>query len=154
MAALFFSIWPYRLIRWGLGLLFVYAAIGKLTDPQTFSEVIGAFGLLPEILLYPSAVVLPLLEIVAGVGLLLDIRGSLTAYMGLLLVFSMVIGYGIWLGLDIDCGCFGPNDPFAKYLGSRGALCRNLVLIAFCVYLYAWRRVCSVLPISVTKLFK
>lgn len=149
-----FSIWMYRLIRFGLGSLFVYAAAGKLFDPQTFSEVIGDFGILPEILLHPLAVMLPLLEIAVGVGLLLDIRGSLTAMIGLLLTFSIVIVYGIWMGLDIDCGCFGPNDPFARPLGLRGALYRDLLLIVFCVYLYVWRRARSVLPVSLIELFK
>lgn len=151
---LFFSIWPYRIIRWGLGLLFVYAAAGKFTDPQEFSEVIGAFGLLPETLLHPAAVVLPFLEVVAGVGLLLDIRGSLAVYAGLLSVFGMVVGYGIRLGLDIDCGCFGPNDPFSEVLGLRGTLYRILLLLGFCAYLHIWRRACSFTPIGMTDFFK
>jgi len=135
-------------------LLFVYSAVSKLTDPKGFSEVIGAFGLLPEILLHPAAVVLPLLEFIVGVGLLLDVRGSLTIYAGLLLVFGFVIGYGIWLGLDTDCGCFGPNDPFANWLGLHGALYRILLLFCFCVYLFICRRTCPVLPISLTQYFK
>ncbi len=150
---LFASIWPYRFIRWGLGLLFVYAAVTKLSDLQGFAEIIGAFGLIPEVLLHPAAVSIPVVEILTGVGLLLDIRGSLTALVGLLLLFSGVLGYGIWLGLEVDCGCFGPDDPLTEWLGLRGALYRDLVLIAFCGYLYAWRGAHSIAPVSFAEFF-
>ena len=34
-------------------------------------------------------------------------RGSLILLTGLLSLFAAVLGYGIWLGLEIECGCFG-----------------------------------------------
>ena len=41
----------------------------------------------------------------------------------LLILFIAVLGYGIWLGLDIDCGCFGPGDPeHDAFSGLRTAL--------------------------------
>jgi hypothetical protein len=125
--------------------------VTKLSDLQGFAEIIGAFGLIPEALLYPAAAGFSAVEILAGVGLLLDIRGSLTALVILLLLFSGVLGYGIWLGLEVDCGCFGADDPLTELLGLRGALYRDLVLIAFCGYLYAWRSVHSFLPVSFTE---
>jgi hypothetical protein len=45
------------------------------------------------------------------------------------------------LGLDIDCGCFGPEDPESRaYGGLRTALYRDLAMAAGVAYLYWWRR--------------
>jgi hypothetical protein len=77
-----------------------------------------------------------LLEVIAGIGLLFDIRGSLALITGLLVLFMVVLGYGIWMGLDVDCGCFGPEDPEAEaFHGLRLSLFRDLVMMAG-VFLY------------------
>jgi hypothetical protein len=83
------------------------------------------------------AIGLPVLEILAAIGLLFDVRGSLATITGLLILFLAVLGYGVWLGLDIDCGCFGQGDPEVE--GLRPALYRDLVMLAGVAYLYLWR---------------
>jgi rhodanese-related sulfurtransferase len=51
-----------------------------------------------------------------------------------------ILGYGIWMGLDVDCGCFGPEDPESRaYHGLRSALYRDFMMLAGVLYLYAWR---------------
>ena len=45
----------------------------------------------------------------------------------LTLMFLLVLGYGIHAGLDIDCGCFGVNDPAGSALSSlRTSFIRNI----------------------------
>jgi hypothetical protein len=74
------------------------------------------------------------------VGLVFDVRGSLGLVTGLLVFFMAVVSYGLWMGLDIDCGCFGPGDIEGEaYSGLRPALYRNLLLTVGIVYLYTWR---------------
>jgi uncharacterized membrane protein YphA (DoxX/SURF4 family) len=134
------SDWTYRLTRWVIGIVFLYAGATKLMAPQSFAILIDAYGLVPESLLKPLAVGLPLCEIGAGIGLILDKRGSLTAIVGLLVLFLTVLGYGIWMGLDVDCGCFGSGDPEAKaFHGLRTAFYRDLIMITGALYLYWWR---------------
>ena len=88
----------------------------------------------------PIALFLPALEIIAAVGLIFNIRGSLAVVTGLLTLFILILGYGIWLGLDIDCGCFGPQDPeWRAYNGLRPALYRDLAMMASIFFLYFWR---------------
>jgi len=88
----------------------------------------------------PIALFLPALEIIAAVGLIFNIRGSLAVVTGLLTLFILILGYGIWLGLDIDCGCFGPEDPESRaYSGLHSALYRDLVMMAAVFFLYFWR---------------
>ncbi len=85
-----------------------------------------------------------------GIGLLFDIRGSLALITGLLVLFMVVLGYGIWMGLDVDCGCFGPEDPEAEaFHGLRLSLFRDLVMMAGVIFIYGWRRYRAIRPADV-----
>jgi hypothetical protein len=96
------------------------------------------------------AIGLPLLEVIAGFGLLFDIRGSLAVITGLLVLFMVVLGYGIWMGLDVDCGCFGPEDPEAEaFHGLRLSLFRDMVMLAGVIFMYGWRRYRAIRPTGV-----
>jgi hypothetical protein len=146
--------WAYRLSRWILGIVFLYSGGAKLIDPQSFAVIIEAFGLVPEILIDPVALGLPFLEILVAFGLILDIRGSLAVTTVLMALFIAILGYAIHMGLDIDCGCFGPDDPEAEaFHGLRLALCRDGVLMMGIIYVYIWRWKNSVNPIEVRRAF-
>ena len=133
----------------------MWSGIAKLMDPKSFAVIIEAFGLIPESLVMPAAVFLPALEVIAALGLIVDIEGSLATVSGLLILFMAILGYGIWMGLDLDCGCFGPNDPEAKaYHGLRPALYRDIVMMAGVLYLYFWRFSRSFRPVRLQVLFK
>jgi uncharacterized membrane protein YphA (DoxX/SURF4 family) len=133
--------WLYRLCRWTLGGIFIYAGGTKLFEPEVFAVLIDAYGIVPEGLLVPVAIGLPFLEVTAGFGLLCNIRGSLALITGLLVLFMVVLGYGIWMGLDVDCGCFAPEDPEAEaFHGLRLSLFRDLVMMAGVIFIYGWRR--------------
>ena len=135
------------MLRWGLGSVFIYSGVSKLMAPQTFSVLIEAYGLLPEVLLMPAALILATVELIAGLGLLADIRGSLGAIAGMLVLFVAILGYGIGMGLDVDCGCFGPDDPEAEaFHGLRTALYRDLFMLAAVGFLYSWRRIRNIRP--------
>ena len=142
--------WIYRLCRWVLGVIFIYAGGTKLLEPEIFAVLIDAYGIVPGGLLMPVAVGLPLLEVIAGIGLLFDIHGSLALMTGLLVLFMVVLGYGIWMGLDVDCGCFGPEDPEAEaFHGLRLSLFRDLVMMAGVIFIYGWRRYRAIRPAGV-----
>jgi hypothetical protein len=141
LSQVLFSIWSYRAVRLCLGILFIWAAVLKFTDLETFAKTIAAFGLVPKPLVGWAALSLPTLEIIAAFGLILDIRGSLALIAGLLVIFSLVLAYGMWLGLDIDCGCYGPGDPEGEAFASmRSSFFRDLAMLAGVFYLYWWRR--------------
>ena len=142
--------WIYKLIRWILGGVFIYAGGTKLMAPRIFAVLIEAYGIVPDSLLMPVAIGLPFMEVVAGFGLLFDIRGSLAVISGLLVLFMVILGYGIWMGLDVDCGCFGPEDPEAEaFHGLRLSLFRDLVMTAGVIFIYGWRRYRSIRPVGV-----
>ena len=142
--------WIYKLTRWILGAVFIYAGSTKLMEPRTFSVLIEAYGIVPESLLLPVTICLPLLEVIAGIGLLFDIRGSLALITGLLGLFMALLGYGIWMGLDVDCGCFGPEDPEAEaFHGLRLSLFRDLIMMAGAIFIYGYRRYRAIRPVGV-----
>ncbi|RJQ43574.1 MAG: DoxX family membrane protein [Anaerolineaceae bacterium] len=134
------SLWLYRLVRWCLAGLFVWAGAMKLADPPAFAVIISDFGLVPDWSVMPLAIALPVLEVAAALGLVVDLRGSLAVISFLLAMFIAILGYAIWLGLDIDCGCFGPEDPEARaYSSLRTSLYRDLAMAAGVFFLYWWR---------------
>lgn len=140
----------YRLCRWTLGGIFIYAGGSKLLEPKIFAYLVEAYGFVPEVLLIPVAIGLPILEVISGFGLLFDIRGSLGLITGLLVIFMLVLSYAIWLGLDVDCGCFGPEDPETEaFHGLRLSLFRDLVMMAGVIFIYGWRRYQAIRPTRV-----
>jgi uncharacterized membrane protein len=131
---------PYQAIKWILAFVFLYSGLAKLMDPKAFAVIINAYGLIPEVLAMPAALLLTLLEIITAVGLIGNIRGSLETTTGLLILFMAILGYGIHMGLDIDCGCFGPNDPEHRGFKSlKPAFYRDMAMMMGIIYMYGWR---------------
>ncbi|MBW1841865.1 MAG: DoxX family membrane protein, partial [Deltaproteobacteria bacterium] len=123
------SVWSYRTVRIILGTVFIGSGTAKLLNPLPFTVIIEAFGMIPESWITPVTVIIPALEVIGGIGLLLDIYGSLALITTMLALFMLILIYGIWMGLDIDCGCFGPGDPEAEaFHGLRPALYRDIVM--------------------------
>lgn len=116
--------------RWLLAAVFFAASIPKILSPVTFAGVIGAYGLVPEMFLFPVAIVICWGEFITAIGLLLNRRWALLSTLAFMVIFMVVLSYGIYLGLDIDCGCFGPEDPeHIAFSGLRMALGRDLLLM-------------------------
>jgi len=132
------SVWTYRLVRFVLGGIFIWAGITKLIAPWNFAGLISQYGLVPDEFLVPTALGLPALELVAGFGLLLDVRVSLEVISGLLLLFIAVLWFGILKNLDVDCGCFSLAEK-AEHATLRTAMYRDLVLGVQILYLFWWR---------------
>lgn len=128
-------------LRCVLGGIFAYSGVVKLMDPERFTVIIAGFGLLPEALIRPAAILLPLLELLSGIGLIFAVRGCLSAIALMLVMFMAVLAWGIHLGLDIDCGCFGPEDPEQAYKGLKTALVRDgaMMLAVLAVYWQNWK---------------
>jgi uncharacterized membrane protein YphA (DoxX/SURF4 family) len=135
---LFRSPWPYRVVRVCLGAIFVWAGAAKIVDPRAFARVISGYGLVPESLLVPVAIGLPVLELVAGMGLVFDVRHSLKLVCALVVLFLVVLGYGILNQMDVDCGCFSGEELDAQR-SLRTAFLRDLGLMAAVGYLFWWR---------------
>jgi hypothetical protein len=134
-------LWADRLARWSISLIFLYAAIPKLLDVQGFAKTIEAYAILPGVLIFPTAIILPITEIVLAVGLLFNSWICKMGSAALLLMFIALLSYSIWVGLDIDCGCFGPTDPeYSAFHGLREALRRDILMLLPVVYSFWYHR--------------
>jgi uncharacterized membrane protein YphA (DoxX/SURF4 family) len=144
MGHFFENLWVYRGLRLLVAGVFLWSGTLKLMDSSAFAVVIDAFGILPEGFSGMVAVILPVVEVAAALALIFDVRGALEALSGLMLLFMGILGYGIFLGLDIDCGCFGPEDPeFRAFSGLRAALYRDVGICALMALVFVSRRLCQ-----------
>jgi uncharacterized membrane protein YphA (DoxX/SURF4 family) len=132
------SRWPYLLVRVALAAIFIYAGSLKLMAPKAFARTISHYGLVPEPFLPVVAIGLPTIEVLAGIALILDLRPGLYTVSGLLIFFVAVLGYGVLNDMDIDCGCFGPEE-LAEHNGLLHAFYRDLTLIGAVAFLH-WSR--------------
>lgn len=122
--------WLDRLSRWLIAAVFLFAAIPKLLDLKAFAEIVNAYAILPGYLVFPAAIAIPVVEVVLAGGLIIGRWQSTLGSLLLLLFFILLLAYSIHVGLDIDCGCFGPEDPeYSAFHGLRSALWRDLAML-------------------------
>lgn len=142
MLKLFSSKTLYLVLRIILGGLFVYAGVTKLSDTAAFAQAIDGYGLVTWRMANLIAKTLPILEVASGLGLIFDVRGALGMIVVQLLGFMGVLAYGIHMGLDVDCGCFGPSDSGGESGGLWPTLIRDMLMFAACLLIY-WQRRCA-----------
>lgn len=128
----------YVVVRVGLAILFIYAGTIKLWDPKAFARIISHYGLVPEPLLPVVAIGLPVAEVLFGLALLFNLGAGLYGISGLVLLFVCVLGYGVHNDMNIDCGCFGPEELAAKNSLAH-AFYRDLVFAGVVAFLF-WSR--------------
>ncbi len=123
--------WFCLAIRFYLGGLFVYASWHKIIYPELFAIDIATYDILPLILINPMAIVLPYIELVAGLMLLIGLRVRTAALLvtGMMAIFTIALIIALAQGLDMSCGCFASQgmeeDPI-----SLKTLVRDLALFS------------------------
>jgi hypothetical protein len=107
-----------KIIRWSVGLLFIFSGLIKANDPlglsykmQEFFDVWG-MSFFNDYTLALS-LVMNTLEIVAGVALLIKFpyKQTLWLLLGLIVFFTFLTGYALFSGKIKTCGCFGDCIP-------------------------------------------
>lgn len=129
-------LWITRVLRWVLGVLFVWAGSLKIIDAAGFAESVSYYHLLPMAGVNWTAIFMPWLEVVCGVALITGVcdRGAAVLVALMLVVFIGALGYSIQRGLDINCGCFGLSES-SKQVGYLD-IGRNLLLLAAAVAVF------------------
>jgi len=129
-------------LRVALGLIFIYAGWVKLQDPwQLFAAGIASYEILPMKAVEFVARTLPWFEIALGVVLISGffLRISSTVVSALLLVFFSLIVRAYLQGKEINCGCFGGNEPISPLTMLRdGSMLVGAIVL--CVMAYRNRR--------------
>src|ERR1041384_7812919 len=111
------SPWLTIRVQIALGLIFVVAALPKLTDPPSFAHMIYNYRILPGGLINISALIMPWVEILAGLALILGVwtRAARTIIGLMLVMFIVAISWNLLRGNAIDCGCFDVSAAGKTY---------------------------------------
>jgi uncharacterized membrane protein YphA (DoxX/SURF4 family) len=133
----------FRLV---VAVVFLLAAVPKILDPMDFAKAIANYKVFMPVVgydyIYPVAIILPALELVAAIALFLPRwkkAGSLICG-GMLIMFIVLIGQAVLRGLNIDCGCFG-SGAVGKALANKVGISKILEDVAWagmCAFIY-WR---------------
>ena len=94
-------------IRIGLGIFFLYAAVVKISNIQSFAQAIRSYELIPAQLSLISAIFLPWIELYSGLFILIGLytKSSGIVALSLMTVFTIAVITALMRGLNIDCGC-------------------------------------------------
>lgn len=117
-----------------LAAVFIMAALPKLQDPVAFAVSIEGYRVIHGEAAMWTAIALPWLELVVGLGLLVPWlqRASALSLAALLLLFIGLHASAWARGLDIECGCFGES---ANALAYHWLILRNLALLLISVFI-------------------
>ena len=125
--------------RWYLGALFVLASWHKIAVPHDFAVDVATYAILPLALVNPVAIVLPWVELAAGLMLLLGarVRAGAILVAAMMVVFLAALVLALARGLDMSCGCFASrgaeSDPISWLTVLRDVAWLALsVLVACC----------------------
>jgi len=108
--------WVSLVARLVLGGVMLVAGALKVADPETATQAVRAYDLLPSSLVSAVGWGLPFLEVAIGLLLIVGfgVRASAVAA-GLFLIAFIVAVSSAWArGLSIDCGCFGAGGEVAR----------------------------------------
>ncbi|MCC7174068.1 MAG: DoxX family protein [Bryobacterales bacterium] len=129
-------------LRLAMGLMFLYAAWTKLTQPWIqVAMTVEAYQLLPPGAVEFVARTLPWAELALGLWLISGVwlRWAASAASALLAAFLAVLVRSYVKGMQIECGCFGPGDPLSAYTLARDS---TLLLLSLLLTALAFRRAC------------
>ncbi len=132
--------WLELIVRFLVGGTFVYASFDKILHPADFALAISHYRLLPGDLLHVFALLVPWVELVAGLGMILGFarRGASALVTAMLVMFVAAIVSALARDLDISCGCFSTKGGHAVGLS---LIFRDIALLAGAVLLWVCRGV-------------
>lgn len=115
-------------VRLALGCLFLWSSLPKIRQPYDFLSSVYNYELVGPKVGVLVAMVLPWLELLVGICLVggIFISGALLVSIGMAAMFTFVLAWSLYQGLEISCGCFS---------ASGGGLIGYSTLIRACVIL-------------------
>lgn len=127
------------IIRYFVGILFIFSGLVKANDPQglsykmqEFFEVWGMHGLTEYTLAF--SVLMIAFEIFAGIAVILGWQMRIFSWLLLLLIifFTFLTGYAVFSGKIKECGCFGDCIP----LTAMQSFWKDIILLVLIVILF------------------
>jgi uncharacterized membrane protein YphA (DoxX/SURF4 family) len=121
-----------------IGGLFIYASVDKALHPLGFAQVIHNYRLFPPSLINIAAILLPWVEVLAGVLIIIGykVRGSNLILGGLLVIYIMMLSITAYRGININCGCFSTSATVKSNLIAD--ILRDVVFLIFSLHIMAY----------------
>ena len=132
--------WIELAARWFLGVTFIYASYSKILVPAVFAKIIYGYDLFPGALINLIAIIIPFVELVAGLAFIIGFYPRSTALVinAMLLVFIISLSINIIRGHEFDCGCFAINAGNQSTF-SGPLLIRDLIYFALGIYVFCFK---------------
>ncbi len=124
--------WIELAARWILGLIFIYASLHKILSPADFAKIVYGYDLFPHVFINLIAIIIPFLELIAGLALIIGVypRSAAIVINGLLLAFMAALTINLIRGHEFDCGCFSAGQ--SGYSSStKVTLVRDVIYFVF-----------------------
>ncbi len=137
---IFNNSWIELAARWILGGMFVYASYNKVLAPAVFAKIIYGYGLFPAMFINLIAIIVPFLELVAGLALIVGFypRSAALIVNAMLLVFITALSINLIRGHEFDCGCFSINASTQEsYAGPL--IIRDFLILVLGVHVFFYR---------------
>jgi uncharacterized membrane protein YphA (DoxX/SURF4 family) len=124
--------WIELVARWILGLTFIYASFHKILAPGEFARIVYGYDLFPHVFINLIAIIIPFMELVAGLALIIGIypRSAAIIINIMLLAFVAALTINIIRGREFDCGCFSVGQ--SGYTGSSEVTVLRDILYFLC----------------------
>lgn len=137
-------------VRLYLGAIFLLACWHKILHPAAFALDIATYQILPLGLVNLQAIVLPWVELAAGLMLLLGFRTRAAALLvaGMMAVFTVAIAIAVAKGLDMSCGCFASQGSAEDPISWR-TIVRDTSWLLLALYVFVFDR----RPLGLDRLF-
>jgi uncharacterized membrane protein YphA (DoxX/SURF4 family) len=142
MEKAFENSWIELAARWILGLTFIYASYHKILAPADFAKIVYGYALFPHAAINLIAIILPFIELVAGLALILGIypRSAVLIINAMLVAFIIVLSINLIRGHEFDCGCFSVKK--AGFLSStEPMLIRDIIYLILGMQVFFFRRI-------------
>ena len=116
-----------------LGVVFLFFAIAKITNPMQFAKEISNYHLMPDMFINFIAIILPWIELCLGFLLIAGAKIRASAVLTGILMFGFIVAIAAAMaqGLNISCGCSGANSPKV----GLPKILENSALLILCIYL-------------------
>jgi hypothetical protein len=106
--------------RLALGCMFIYSSLPKIRQPYDFLASVYNYEIVGPKLGMLTAMTLPWVELLVGIALVggIFVSGALLVSIGMGAMFSFVLGWALYHGLSISCGCFSssPDTGTISYM--------------------------------------
>src|SRR6185295_702495 len=129
-------------IRWIVGVLFIFSGLIKANDPLGLSYKMQEFFEVWNLQQFNGytltlSIIMIAFEIIAGVAVLLGWKMKLFSWLLLLLIvfFTFLTGYALFSGKIRECGCFGDCIP----LTADQSFMKDLLLLVMIGFIF-WQR--------------